>query len=143
MSKQHKSQLSHLPSVMEFCKMVQEESIGARRDENQAADRPRFVVIVTMRLTSRALAKVSPRTLKPLPPNLTVLPPIPLYRRLLRSHRKYLPPAARVIGDEYVKAEFRRTRDSDNPVHIIGFLTQWQVRFGFYQWLRIGILSAG
>jgi len=96
-----------------------------------------------MRLTSRALAKVSPRTLKPLPPNLTVLPPIPLYRRLLRSHRKYLPPAARVIGDEYVKAEFRRTRDSENPVHIIGFLTQWQVCFGFDQWLKIGILSAG
>lgn len=53
--------------------------------------------------------------------------PIPLYRRLLRAHRKYLPPAARALGDDYVKAEFRRTKDTDNPVHIIGFLSQWQV----------------
>jgi len=80
-----------------------------------------------MRVSSRILAKVSPKIQKPLPPNLQVLAPIPLYRRLLRAHRKYLPPAARAIGDDYVKAEFRRTRDTDNPVHIIGFLTQWQV----------------
>ena len=80
-----------------------------------------------MQLTARALAKVSPRTLKPLPPNLQILAPIPLYRRLLRAHRKYLPPAARLLGDDYVKAEFRRTKETDNPVHIVGFLTQWQV----------------
>jgi Complex1_LYR-like len=53
----------------------------------------------------------------------------------LRAHRKYLPPAARVIGDDYVKAEFRRTKDIDNPVHIIGFLTQWQV-FPFLNQLK-------
>jgi Complex1_LYR-like len=31
------------------------------------------------------------------------------------------------LGDRYVKAEFHRTKDTDNPVHIIGFLSQWQV----------------
>ena len=79
-----------------------------------------------MHPATRTLAKVSMRAVKPLPANLQVLGPIPLYRRLLRAHRKYLPPAARVIGDSYVKAEFRRTKDTENPVHIIGFLTSWQ-----------------
>lgn len=55
-----------------------------------------------------------------------LLPPIPLYRRLLRAHRKLLPQQMRVLGDEYVKAEFRRHRDVDNPVHIVGFLSEWQ-----------------
>lgn len=32
-----------------------------------------------------------------------LLPPIPLYRRLLRVHRKALPIEMRVMGDEYVK----------------------------------------
>ncbi|TKA75530.1 Succinate dehydrogenase assembly factor 3, mitochondrial [Friedmanniomyces simplex] len=55
-----------------------------------------------------------------------LLPPIPLYRRLLRSHRKYLTPELRVLGDEYVKSEFRAHRDTENPVHIVGFLSEWQ-----------------
>ena len=33
----------------------------------------------------------------------------------------------RVLGDEYVKSEFRRHRAVDNPVHIVGFLTEWQL----------------
>ena len=80
-----------------------------------------------MRIATQARAKVSPRPLKPLPPNLQVLPPLQLYRRILRAHRKYLPPKARLLGDSYVKEEFHRTKNIDNPVHIIGFLTQWQV----------------
>lgn len=32
----------------------------------------------------------------------------------------------RSIGDEYVKAEFRRTRSTDNPLHIVGFLSEWK-----------------
>jgi len=32
-----------------------------------------------------------------------------------------------VLGDEYVKSEFRLHRDIDNPVHIVGFLTEWQL----------------
>jgi hypothetical protein len=32
----------------------------------------------------------------------------------------------RVLGDQYVKAEFRAHQKIDNPVHIVGFLTEWQ-----------------
>ncbi|TFK50224.1 ACN9-domain-containing protein [Heliocybe sulcata] len=56
----------------------------------------------------------------------SLLPPIPLYRRLLRAHRA-LPLEMRSLGDDYVKAEFRRHRDVTNPVHIIGFLSQWKI----------------
>lgn len=51
--------------------------------------------------------------LKPVP--LALLPPIPLYRRLLRAHRKFLPKEMRLLGDEYVKSEFRAHRSTDNP----------------------------
>jgi hypothetical protein len=57
---------------------------------------------------------------------MALLPPILLYRRLLRAHRKYLPAEMRVLGDQYVKAEFRAHQKIDNPVHIVGFLTEWQ-----------------
>ena len=56
-----------------------------------------------------------------------LLPPIPLYRRLLRTHRLKLPREMRLLGDEYVKAEFRAHRDIDNPQQIVGFLTEWQL----------------
>ena len=55
----------------------------------------------------------------------SLLPPIPLYRRILRIHR-VLPPLHRSLGDDYVKSEFRRHKDIVNPVHIVGFLGQWQ-----------------
>jgi len=55
-----------------------------------------------------------------------LLPPIPLYRRILRVHR-YLPVEMRSLGDDYLKAEFRRHKDVTNPGHIIGFLSQWKV----------------
>ncbi|KAK7037745.1 hypothetical protein VNI00_010706 [Paramarasmius palmivorus] len=58
--------------------------------------------------------------------NATLLPPIPLYRRLLRAHR-FLPREMRSLGDDYVKSEFRRHREVTNPVHIIGFLSQWKI----------------
>lgn len=32
----------------------------------------------------------------------------------------------RFMGDAYVKSEFRLTRSTDNPLHIIGFLSQWK-----------------
>ncbi|KAI1376365.1 P-loop containing nucleoside triphosphate hydrolase protein [Hypoxylon crocopeplum] len=63
--------------------------------------------------------------LKPAP--MALLPPIPLYRRLFRAHRKHLPHEMRLIGDEYIKAEFRAHRNVDNPAHLIGFLTEWQL----------------
>ncbi|KAF2144685.1 uncharacterized protein K452DRAFT_222858 [Aplosporella prunicola CBS 121167] len=33
----------------------------------------------------------------------------------------------RLLGDEYVKSEFRAHKDVENPIHIIGFLTEWQM----------------
>lgn len=54
-----------------------------------------------------------------LKPSMNLLPPIPLYRRLLRAHRKHLPAEMRLLGDEYVKAEFRAHRDVENPVHLV------------------------
>ncbi|KAG1820969.1 ACN9-domain-containing protein [Suillus subaureus] len=38
-----------------------------------------------------------------------------------------LPIEMRSLGDDYVKAEFRRHRETTNPVHIMGFLTQWKM----------------
>lgn len=64
------------------------------------------------------------RKLRPVP-RLEVLPPLRLYRRLLRAHR-LLPFEQRMLGDSYVKNEFRLHKDIDNPAQIIGFLTQWQ-----------------
>lgn len=53
------------------------------------------------------------------PPPSALLPPIELYRRLLRVHRKKLPRDMRVLGDEYVKSEFRAHRNVENPIHIV------------------------
>ena len=33
----------------------------------------------------------------------------------------------RFMGDSYIKSEFRLTRSADNPIHIIGFLSQWKM----------------
>lgn len=67
-----------------------------------------------------------------------------LFRRILRAHR-HLAVDLRYMGDGYVKAgallpllclprcihipsaEFRRHKTVTNPVHIIGFLSQWKV----------------
>ena len=57
------------------------------------------------------------KVLRPEP--MALLPPIPLYRRLLRAHRKFLDPEMRLLGDEYVKAEFRAHRNVDNPAHLV------------------------
>lgn len=54
-----------------------------------------------------------------------LLPPLSLYREILRAHRK-LPADHRSLGDMYVKAEFRAHRNIDNPLQIIGFLSSWQ-----------------
>ncbi|KAM3518942.1 hypothetical protein MY4038_009938 [Beauveria bassiana] len=61
------------------------------------------------------------------PSPMALLPPIPLYRRLLRAHRKFLPAEMRILGDEYIRAEFRAHRKVENPAHLIGFLTEWQM----------------
>ncbi|KAK1512796.1 hypothetical protein CTAM01_00191 [Colletotrichum tamarilloi] len=76
-----------------------------------------------LRMASASVSKGN--GLRPTP--MALLPPIPLYRRLLRAHRKHLPSEMRVLGDEYIKAEFRAHRTVDNPAHLIGFLTEWQL----------------
>ncbi|KAF9275529.1 acetate non-utilizing protein 9 [Mortierella alpina] len=53
-----------------------------------------------------------------------LIPPLALYRQILRAHR-VLPSQFRILGDGYVKAEFRRHKDVDNPLYIVGFLEQW------------------
>ncbi|MCJ1483629.1 acetate non-utilizing protein 9 [Schaereria dolodes] len=80
---------------------------------------------ISARLLATPTAAGSTSGLKPAP--LALLPPIPLYRRLLRTHRKFLPQEMRLLGDEYVKSEFRAHKEVENPVHIIGFLTEWQM----------------
>ncbi|KAK6903095.1 acetate non-utilizing protein 9, mitochondrial [Kwoniella mangroviensis CBS 8507] len=80
-----------------------------------------------MRQSLVRLANASP----PLPlsvqqASIQLIPPIPLYRRLLRAHRT-LPPEMRFMGDSYIKSEFRLTRSTDNPLHIIAFLSQWKL----------------
>ncbi|WWC89872.1 acetate non-utilizing protein 9, mitochondrial [Kwoniella dendrophila CBS 6074] len=80
-----------------------------------------------MRSSLIRLASASP----PLPlsvqqASIQLIPPIPLYRRLLRAHRT-LPPEMRFMGDSYIKSEFRATKSTDNPLHIIAFLTQWKL----------------
>ncbi|OAW00008.1 hypothetical protein PTTG_25137 [Puccinia triticina 1-1 BBBD Race 1] len=57
--------------------------------------------------------------------SISLLPPLVLYRRLLRIHRS-LPIEMRSLGDVYVKDEFRRCRAIENPIQIIGFLSQWK-----------------
>ncbi|ORY83003.1 hypothetical protein BCR35DRAFT_303676 [Leucosporidium creatinivorum] len=79
--------------------------------------------LTTSAFTSPATAEVASQ----------LLPPLPLYRRLLRVHRKALPIEMRVMGDEYVKAEFRRTRTTDNPLHIVGFLSEWKKYLDFHE----------
>ncbi|MCJ1474191.1 acetate non-utilizing protein 9 [Lambiella insularis] len=79
----------------------------------------------SLRLMATPTAAGSTAGLKPAP--MALLPLIPLYRRLLRTHRKHLQREERLLGDEYIKSEFRSHRNVENPVHIIGFLTEWQM----------------
>lgn len=55
-----------------------------------------------------------------------ILPPLRLYREILRAHAHKLPGELRPLGDQYVKTEFKAHKNSDNPLHIVGFLAQWQ-----------------
>ncbi|WVQ98891.1 hypothetical protein IAU59_006022 [Kwoniella sp. CBS 9459] len=80
-----------------------------------------------MRSTALRLASASaPLPLSVQQASIQLIPPVPLYRRLLRAHR-YLPAEMRFMGDSYVKSEFRLTRSTDNPLHIVAFLGQWKL----------------
>jgi hypothetical protein len=50
---------------------------------------------------------------------LALLPPLQLYRRILRVHRRKLDPEMRILGDSYIKSEFRAHRNVENPLHIV------------------------
>ncbi|EJP65466.1 hypothetical protein MY5147_009383 [Beauveria neobassiana] len=80
-----------------------------------------------MHLSLARLAKAASTQTGFRPSPMALLPPIPLYRRLLRAHRKFLPAEMRILGDEYIRAEFRAHRKVENPAHLIGFLTEWQM----------------
>lgn len=69
------------------------------------------------RLLASATSARGGNGLRPEP--LALLPPIPLYRRLFRAHRRHLPQQMRVLGDEYIKHEFRAHRNVDNPAHLV------------------------
>ncbi|KAK5190113.1 hypothetical protein LTR47_010040 [Exophiala xenobiotica] len=101
------------------------------RHHSNAFSRGSLPVLATsssMRPSYRALAAPATQPFRPgqRTQAFALLPPIPLYRRLLRIHRKKLSPEERIFGDTYLKAEFRRHRDIENPLHIVGFLTEWQ-----------------
>lgn len=73
-----------------------------------------------MRISPRLLA--TPSTIgskSSLSESVALLPPLPLYRRILRVHRRKLDSEMRVLGDLYVKSEFRAHRSVENPVHIV------------------------
>ncbi|PWN33058.1 ACN9 family protein, partial [Meira miltonrushii] len=55
-----------------------------------------------------------------------LLPPLPLYRRIMKGH-KFLPLEMKSLGDQYVRDEFKRHAGIDNPLQVVGFLTQWKV----------------
>lgn len=81
-----------------------------------------YTYLIEMRIYSRLLATATDAgaakgPFRPAPAAL--LPPIPLYRTILRTHRKKLPVEQRMLGDMYVKAEFRAHKDVDNPVQIV------------------------
>lgn len=50
-----------------------------------------------------------------------ILPPLALYRRVLRAHRRHLPSELRVLGDGYVKNEFRAHQKVENPAQVVSF----------------------
>lgn len=67
----------------------------------------------------RMASATATNAFKPAP--MALLPPLTLYRRLLRAHRKHLPSEMRLLGDEYIKAEFRAHRNVDNPAHLVSY----------------------
>ena len=105
--------MPNLSVVMSIFKSSMSSSFTHSHHINQAAP----TMKISPRLLANPTAVGSTKGLKPAP--LALLPPITLYRRLLRSHRKYLPKEMRVLGDEYIKSEFHAHRNVENPMHIV------------------------
>jgi len=47
-----------------------------------------------------------------------------LYRAILITHKRVLPPMMATFGNEYVREEWKRHKDAE-PVHLKGFFEQW------------------
>ena len=57
-----------------------------------------------------------------------LITPLRLFKQILKQHNKQFrnEPDMKKLGDEYVKLEFKRHADIENPLYIVGFLTKWQ-----------------
>jgi hypothetical protein len=50
---------------------------------------------------------------------------IPLYRSILRAHKRYLPFEMKALGDSYVKSEFKLFRSVTSEGQLDQFFTGW------------------
>lgn len=57
-----------------------------------------------------------------------LITPLRLFKQILKQHNKQFrnEPEMKKLGDEYVKLEFKRHADIENPLYIVGFITKWQ-----------------
>ena len=122
------------------CRVVEASSKTSILQPSQAILRSHNIAMKLSPRLSYATATMAGtgRGFRPAP--MALLPPIPLYRRLFRAHRKYLPREMRLLGDTYIKNEFRAHRDVENPVHIvcvswIDLLQDNWGLIGFIDWL--------
>jgi hypothetical protein len=106
--------------VMASSRLLTRPSLYLTTDHPRLIESEHSTIDINMRVFNRLLAVAtdagSAKPFQPAP--MALLPPIPLYRRILRSHRR-LNVEERVLGDKYIKAEFRAHKDIDNPVHIV------------------------
>jgi hypothetical protein len=57
-----------------------------------------------------------------------LITPLRLFKQILKQHNKSFrnEPEMKKLGDDYVKLEFKRHADIENPLYIVGFITKWQ-----------------
>ena len=101
---------------------ISSTTLPRAKEEAQAQTIPRHAMRPALRLAASlapgaaSLAPGAARARAGDPAALT--PPLALLRRVLRAHRS-LPPEQRTLGDAYVKEEFRRHREVENPMHSV------------------------
>lgn len=99
----------------------------ARSSVSFSAKTTSFLFLQNMRtITIRWASSLSKASIDLQEARKQLYPPISLFRQILRAHTK-LPKEMRLIGDNYVKDEFRRHKTTSNPLHIIGFLKEWKI----------------
>src|SRR3569833_3286472 len=72
---------------------------------------------------------------------LHLLPPIPLYRRLLRAHRRHLPREMRALGDKYVASEIRAHREEEKPAQQVRVYIFYFFFFFFLFFPQEGVIN--